>query len=210
MKKGIEKLALTQGQYAVLGIVLIAACVLLCAASFWVADQSWLLGAVIACVAVEAGLFGIVFRKVSAELSECSDPAIAALHVKSEKSRNNTFCVWLVIALSIVICAFFTVVFLKYSNVENADFQEASTTQSQTVYNVQTASQITNSSDAQANDAPEDLTASDSDAVIVFATQTGKRYHFSQNCAGKNCFSITLQEALDHLLTPCMLCGEGV
>ena len=42
----------------------------------------------------------------------------------------------------------------------------------------------------------------------VYCTKTGKRYHISESCAGKNAQEISLDEAIDKGLTPCKKCVE--
>ena len=42
----------------------------------------------------------------------------------------------------------------------------------------------------------------------VFRTPTGKRYHYSPTCGGKNSYGISLDEALDAGLTPCKRCAK--
>ncbi len=42
----------------------------------------------------------------------------------------------------------------------------------------------------------------------VYITPTGKRYHFSSTCGGKNSFDVTLDEAENRGLTPCKKCAE--
>ena len=43
--------------------------------------------------------------------------------------------------------------------------------------------------------------------AVVYITPTGKRYHYSSDCAGKNASPSTLQQALAKGLTPCQKCA---
>jgi len=54
-------------------------------------------------------------------------------------------------------------------------------------------------------------TAVDTPIVIsnkVYRTPTGKRYHLDADCGGKNCYEVTLDEALSANLTPCQKCAK--
>lgn len=43
----------------------------------------------------------------------------------------------------------------------------------------------------------------------VYITPTGKRYHLSPTCGGKNSTSASLEDAVNiHLLTPCKKCAQ--
>lgn len=42
----------------------------------------------------------------------------------------------------------------------------------------------------------------------IYRTPTGKRYHYSRSCAGKNAISTTLGEAQSRGLTPCKTCSR--
>ena len=42
----------------------------------------------------------------------------------------------------------------------------------------------------------------------VYITPTGKRYHYSSSCGGKNSYSVTLQTAQSYGLTPCKKCAH--
>ena len=42
----------------------------------------------------------------------------------------------------------------------------------------------------------------------VYVTPTGKRYHFSSTCGGKNSSATTLSQALARGLTPCKKCAQ--
>lgn len=51
--------------------------------------------------------------------------------------------------------------------------------------------------------------ASDSDYLTIYRAPTGKRYHYSQTCAGKNSIVTDLDEAEELGLTPCKKCAGG-
>ena len=42
----------------------------------------------------------------------------------------------------------------------------------------------------------------------VYRTPSGKRYHYSSTCGGKNSYEVSLDEAKKSGLTPCMKCGK--
>lgn len=42
----------------------------------------------------------------------------------------------------------------------------------------------------------------------IYRTPTGKRYHLDPDCGGKNSYEVTLEQALDAGLTPCMKCAD--
>ena len=44
---------------------------------------------------------------------------------------------------------------------------------------------------------------------MVYVTPTGKRYHYSASCAGKNATEATLEQAQNMGLTPCKNCAGG-
>ena len=46
------------------------------------------------------------------------------------------------------------------------------------------------------------------DNGTVYITPTGKRYHFSATCGGKNSTAVPLEEALGLGLTPCGKCAK--
>jgi hypothetical protein len=59
----------------------------------------------------------------------------------------------------------------------------------------------------------EESTEYESDIVItnsdyVYRTPSGKRYHTSPTCGGKNSYEVSYEEAIDDGLTPCQKCAE--
>lgn len=49
---------------------------------------------------------------------------------------------------------------------------------------------------------------SDTEVYAVYRTPTGKRYHFSSSCGGKNSYETTLSAAQGAGLTPCQKCAK--
>lgn len=43
---------------------------------------------------------------------------------------------------------------------------------------------------------------------VVYRTPSGKKYHFDAECGGKNSYGVTLKEAKEAGLTPCLKCAE--
>lgn len=57
--------------------------------------------------------------------------------------------------------------------------------------------------------AEQQAAAAQTNSQMVYVTPTGKRYHYSASCAGKNATEATLQEAQNRGLTPCKKCAGG-
>lgn len=57
--------------------------------------------------------------------------------------------------------------------------------------------------------ASEQAAATQTNSRTVYVTPTGKRYHYSAKCAGKNATEATLDEAQNMGLTPCKNCAGG-
>lgn len=57
--------------------------------------------------------------------------------------------------------------------------------------------------------AAEQAAAAQTNSQMVYVTPTGKRYHYSASCAGKNATEATLQQAQNRGLTPCKKCAGG-
>ncbi len=55
------------------------------------------------------------------------------------------------------------------------------------------------------NETPTDKTTDDG---TVYITPTGKRYHLSSTCGGKNSTATTLEDALNSGFTPCGRCAK--
>jgi hypothetical protein len=56
----------------------------------------------------------------------------------------------------------------------------------------------------------EAATSSDNNGYLtIYTTPTGKRYHYSLNCAGESGFATDLDEAEASGLTPCKKCAGG-
>lgn len=53
---------------------------------------------------------------------------------------------------------------------------------------------------------PETSAPADSEMKTVYVTETGKRYHYDNNCNGGTYYESTLEEALSRGLTPCEKC----
>lgn len=191
MVREIEKLGLTQKQYGVLGTTMMVLCISLSAGAFFLADASLALGIAFAVVAVEFGFVGYCFRKVSVELASCDDPALLAKHKPSEKSQRNTTAVSLFVTLISLVCVLCVIAIGDFRFTKEVPEPVAQSEQAAQMY--------------ETDDVPED------DVIqpeIVYATPSGKRYHYSAECAGKTSFAITMEEALNHSLTPCKKCAD--
>lgn len=60
-----------------------------------------------------------------------------------------------------------------------------------------------------AEEAAAQAAATQTNSRTVYVTPTGKRYHYSAKCAGKNATEATLDEAQNMGLTPCKNCAGG-
>ena len=60
-----------------------------------------------------------------------------------------------------------------------------------------------------AEEAAAQAAAAQTNSRTVYVTPTGKRYHYSAKCAGKNATEATLDEAQNMGLTPCKNCAGG-
>lgn len=56
----------------------------------------------------------------------------------------------------------------------------------------------------------EDIADNPTEEVVtgIYATPTGKKYHFDKECGGKNSRPVTLDYAIDSGLTPCTKCAQ--
>lgn len=192
MTRQIEKLGLTVKQYTVLGTVMMVSCTVLGACAFFVADNSLFAGIVLAVVAVEFGFVGYCSLKVSVRLSECDDRKTLDDHRASGKSRRNMTAVSTPAAIVLIACVVCAVTSVCFKPKEEADAAIVTET------NIEKAAAPETEVDAEAIE--EEI------LDVVYATPTGKRYHYSARCAGSSCFAITMQEAQNHSLTPCKNC----
>lgn len=196
MRGLFEKLGLTQSQYSVLGALMMILSVLLSVEAFLVADYSLSTCIAIALVAIESGLIGYCFRRIAGDLSTCDDPKKLEEHRISDKSRKNAASVCAFIALMVVVCVVGAIL-----SAGPKDDPKVAAENVQTAI-TQAATQETVSADASVSADGEEV----DENYCVYATPSGKRYHFSPECAGDTCFAITIEEALAHSLTPCRKC----
>ncbi|MBQ7580658.1 MAG: hypothetical protein IJU39_05055 [Clostridia bacterium] len=192
MRGLFEKLGLTQSQYSVLGALMMILSVLLSVEAFLVADYSLSTCIAIALVAIESGLIGYCFRRIAGDLSTCDDPKKLEEHKISDKSRKNAASICAFIALMVVVCVVGAVL--------SANPQDGLETAAEVT--AQALPQETVSAEASVSAGGEEI----DENYCVYATPSGKRYHFSPQCAGDTCFAITIEEALAHSLTPCQKC----
>ncbi len=88
----------------------------------------------------------------------------------------------------------------KPSTQENSDAFEQQSVEEKTESNPIQSKSATSNSKTPAAKPTNDGT--------VYITPTGKRYHLSPTCGGKNSTPTTLEEALDAGLTPCGKCAK--
>ena len=189
MNRQIEKLALTPREYSVFGTLMMVLCILFGVAAFCLADYSFAFSGALAAVAVESGFVGYCFRCVSVKLKNCDDPGILAQHKATEKSARNSVCISMFMILTIVVCVAGALIFVNFKPLNNAVAHNSMSVQTQ---------ETTQASQTQESVIPQ----------IVYSTPSGSKYHYSSNCAGKRSFAITMQEALNHSLTPCQKCTD--
>ena len=197
MTRQIEKLGLTVKQYTVLGTVMMISCLALSAGAFFLADDSLQIGIVLAVVAVEFGIIGYFFLKVAGMLSMSDDPIMTDAHRPSDKSRRNMAAVSTLAALILSACVACAMTIGCFKPKEKTGMPAVVTAAADEVEESQTYEA----------EAPDEEIEEKQQIDVVYATSTGKRYHYSARCAGPSCFAITIQEALDHSLTPCKNCA---
>ena len=66
-------------------------------------------------------------------------------------------------------------------------------------------SQETTSSEAQSSEVSI-IQETEPTSQTVYITPSGKRWHLSESCAGKNAMATTLEKAEEKSLTPCKKC----
>lgn len=76
-------------------------------------------------------------------------------------------------------------------------------------YTPSSAAEEPSSSLSSAEEQTKAYTDSYTDSFTVYITPTGKRYHLSPDCAGKNKIESDLDEAASKGLTPCKKCADG-
>ncbi len=54
----------------------------------------------------------------------------------------------------------------------------------------------------------EDTSSKQQTTKMVYRTPTGKRYHLSATCGGKNSRKVSLENAIESGLTPCQKCAK--
>lgn len=199
MRKEIEKLCLSENQYRSLGLLMIALCVILCAMIYFCAEFSLLLAIVYAVIGLEFLMIGFSFRKFANEISLSEDREFLQRHQYSAKSRKNrnmiiAFCVTLFL---LCIISFFTVSDFEITVSKKEDSSSVSTTASENITVEEAVSK-------KVKEIEEEEYVDDHS--VVYATNSGKRYHYSPSCAGENSFAITMQEAAKHSLSPCKKC----
>ena len=200
MRKEIEKLCLSENQYRSLGLLMIALCVILCVMIYFCAEFSLLLAIVYAVIGLEFLMIGFSFRKFANEISLSEDREFLQRHQYSAKSRKNrnmiiAFCVTLFL---LCIISFFTVSDFEITvskKVESSSSVSTTVTENKTVEET-VSKKVKEIEEEEYED----------DHSVVYATKSGKRYHYSSSCAGENSFAITIEEASKHSLTPCKKC----
>ncbi|MBQ7653612.1 MAG: hypothetical protein IJS17_00895 [Clostridia bacterium] len=196
MKKELEKLSLTKDQYFTLGILMLVFSIVLGVVSFFVAGLSAGMGIVLIFVAAEMGFLGYWFCRLSSELSNSSDPDRLKNHEPSVKAKKNYCAFSVFLAVVFIACAASSVLTITLSSSPSDSDNQALFQTYQTQQSSQTLEQTSKTAD--------NITV----PPVVYATENGKRYHYSASCAGENCFAITIEEAQRHLLTPCLNCAS--
>lgn len=100
---------------------------------------------------------------------------------------------------------------------ESSDEQQNTTEEATTsIKDIETTPSSNNNEENQENtDVSSEITNTsksiETDNIVtngeyVFRTPSGKRYHFSETCGGKNSYEVSFDEAIDDGLTPCKKC----
>lgn len=218
MKREIEKLHLTSSQYRTLGTIMMIFTIMICPGVYFVSDYSIVLSVVLSLIGMETAFIGYVFRKVAGEVENSTNEQFLAKHKYSPESRRNgnTIAVFLV---SIAIVSIISICYCTDLKIEIRTKDSENISLSQEANSLMSGS---NGSEMYSMGAKEDEKSVNSEAEIeqqddeqeyaeknegiVFATNTGKCYHYSQKCAGEQSFAVTIQEAQRHSLTACKKC----
>lgn len=89
-------------------------------------------------------------------------------------------------------------------NIEKPEEEQTEDTTEET--GVSTTEKQTEESKTTTEKTTKEITESKDESRTVYITPTGKRYHFSSSCGGKNSYDVTLNEAEKLGLTPCQKC----
>ena len=201
VKREIEKLCLTENQYRKLGTVMMVIGELLLIAILFLADYSFLLGMVFSFIGLEFAFVGYSFIKVAGEISKSEDEEFIDKHKQNSTGQRNVNFINAFIAIILILCIISVVLTVDF-NKKNSSANEQPLSEGMSVSD---NSQTTTLSVSQ-TDAINGETHNDENYSVVFATNTGKCYHYSQNCAGSKSFAVTIDEALKHNLEPCKKC----
>lgn len=217
MKREIEKLHLTSNQYRTLGTFMMVFTILICIGAYFVSDYSIVLSIVLGLIGIETAFIGYVFRKVAGEIENSTNEQFLSKHRYSPESKRNrnTIVVFLV---SIAIVCIISVGYCTDVKIEIRSKDSENVSSSQGTNSLMSGSNLSEvySIGMQENDVQEVENQGDEqdyaqgneedNKSVVFATNTGKCYHYSQKCAGEKSFAITIQEAQRHSLTACKKC----
>lgn len=186
MKRIIEKLHLTDRQYMMLGTLMALTGVFLSVAVFFVVGYSEALGVVLVLFALENGVMGYFFRKISSEIDESKDPLRREEHKLSSKNKKVT--VFITATLAVLFAVVVSGLFVYIDRQRTIEL---------------TQKEVTQSVAADENS----YSKKDNKDIVVYVTPSGQRYHKDEKCAGQRAMAVTLEEALNHSLTPCNKCA---
>ena len=89
------------------------------------------------------------------------------------------------------------------------DSSSASSTELNSIVDSSSKQQVVSSEKETVSSKNENLSKNqESTSKMVYKTPTGKRYHYSLSCAGKNGKEVSLDEAKQAGLTPCQKCAK--
>ena len=97
----------------------------------------------------------------------------------------------------------------SYSSTASSSSKASTSTSTSSSTQSKSTKQTTTSSEAkQSNSGSSTSSSSTQNSQTVYVTPTGKRYHLSPTCGGKNSTATTLSNAKSMGLTPCKKCAQ--
>lgn len=198
MKKEIEKLCLTENQYKKLGTAMMLIGELILIAVLFLADYSFLLGMVFSFIGLEFAFVGYYFIKVAGEISKSEDEEFINKHKQNSTGQRNANFINAFIAIILILCILSVVITFKFNEKNQFGIEQTLTQKTTVLINTRTSTHTVAQADT--------TNKNNENHSVVFATNTGKRYHYSQSCAGDKSFAVTIEEALNHNLEPCKKC----
>ena len=96
----------------------------------------------------------------------------------------------------------------SYSSTASSSSKASKSTSTSSSTQSKSTKQTTTSSEAKQSNSGSSTSSSTQNSQTVYVTPTGKRYHLSPTCGGKNSTATTLSNAKSMGLTPCKKCAQ--